>query len=368
MKRIFLLSLCAAFASNVNAGQVIDVLFVFDNDANVLIPNKQSWVNTQIAAANNNLAQSGAPILTFNATVREGSIGYDATGKSQQIVINWMYGSGLAQLQTMREGHDLVIMIVQDFIGSACGVSILRDVVAQTNNDVAQFGAMALGGCENPPGNVLAHEFGHLLSLEHQVARDSNGFILLDGDDPAKPSNSRSVDVPETSNHGYWEDFQNNNSPRSLMANPTSDQYTFGRFTDGGSPYDSTYEDAMDVLGIGFFGLGSWDAVSRYRDPLPPPSCNASYISIQPLVCNGNNRSVLVTASLPGYTVTNARYELDIGSNGIWSIIFEGILSCPFFNTNIGGLVRVILETQYGTASCQRSFSVPSCPEGGWQW
>lgn len=89
----YFLACCMMFPTLANAGQVIDVLFIFDNDARVLIQNKQAWANTQVAAVNNILSQSGAPVLTFNASVYTNSIGYDATGKNEQAVITWMYGA-----------------------------------------------------------------------------------------------------------------------------------------------------------------------------------------------------------------------------------------------------------------------------------
>ena len=89
-------------------------------------------------------------------------------------------------------------------------------------------------------------------------------------------------------------------------------------------------------------------------------------IKVTPLACNNYvNRTFLVTGSLPGFQITNARYEVKVGYYGIWQIILDGILSCPLFNSGFGFYVKMFFTTPQGTAVCQKYVHFPSCGGGG---
>lgn len=354
------LALALLTSTSSYADQTIDVLFVFDSRAAVIIPDKQSWMNIQVAAVNLALQQSGRAELRFNGSVRLTAIPYNSFGRSADQHISWMRGSGSQLLESVRGLNDVIIMVAEFIQGNDCGIaSPLRDKISAENRNVAQYAVVGLQGCDEPPGNVLAHELGHLLYLEHELQRDSNNFILLDGDWPAFPSGSTSVNKPAKKNHGWWEGPRADNGQRSIMASVTDDQFTFRRFTNGESPYDGTYENTTDVLGIGFPFIGSWDAVSRYRQPAPQ-ACNITYEFVG---CNGRVPVGILTATLPNYEVSNAKYSVKVGSGG-WVDIFEGILGCFGITAQRYMTARAILTTAFGVSQCTVSVPYPRCDGG----
>lgn len=306
-----------AFISNARAGTVIDVLFVFNSQASASISNKQVWVDEQISRVNTFLVASGRPTLRFHATVDTQALSYSTSGKSTHTVINWMQSS--SALAGRRGSNDLVVLVGTN-MSNACGAaSALRDSISSLNRDLAQYAVIdASAGCPNPPGRVLGHELGHLLYLEHQVHYDSIGQLLIDGDDyPTKPSNSYSVYSPVAKNHAYIEDDDVSNSPRSLMASPLHATATFDEFTDGGGDYDPDFEDQTAVMGVGIPLNGSWDAVSRYRDPPPSVACGAYFLGC-PVGCG--HSPYILTWSSPTATSYQVQHKLF----GSWNSYYSG--------------------------------------------
>lgn len=274
-KRLSLV-ICFALAlfSDARAGLIIDVVFVFNVQASAQVPNKQFWVNQQIGDVNAFLALSGRPNLRFNAWVDPQVFSYSTSNKHTSTVINWMQ---LSSTLAARRGSADLLVLVGTNLANACGAaSPIRTTISHLNADLAQYAVIdVLGDCTNPSGLLLGHELGHLLYLEHQVALNSNGSVNLNGDDPAQPNNNRSVNIPAKKNHGYVENYNDPNSLRSLMANPISTVNIIPEFTDGSGVFDPVYENQVDVLGYGITGAGgSWDAVSRYRNP---PSIKAYF-------------------------------------------------------------------------------------------
>ena len=93
-----------------------------------------------------------------------------------------------------------------------------------------------------------------------------------------------------------------------------------------------------------------WVTVAAYRPkPPPPPSCHL-YREFN--YCVGNTAIWSITATLPGYTVTNADYDVQLNGSSGWIDIYLGVLTCPVVNLDTGALARALLQTQYGTSEC----------------
>lgn len=357
----FILILVLLEIRSSNAGNVIDVLFVFDDLAQVTVPNKEQWVAIRIAAVNSNLALSGRPTLSFSAEVDSRPINYGAAAGGSLAARNWMINSPL--IANIRGSNDLVILVAETFNDSACGrATPLPNSISQNNRNSAQYAAIQIDGCDSPLGRVISHELGHLLYAEHQVAVDVQGNVLIDGDEYG----NHSVFSPATANHGYIENRILTTGARSLMANPSSQAETFDRFTDGTAPYDSDFEDVVDVMGFGFPFIGSWDAVSRYRDPPPPPP-QACLLQWELAFCSGQNEVGTVTARLPGYSVSSVGFDISHNGGASWIDIFDGVLTCPgvLITPQYQTVLRAILQTPQGVSQCSRPLSFTNCNGGG---
>lgn len=165
--------------------------------------------------------------------------------------------------------------------------------------------------------SVALHEIGHVVGFAHQADTD---------------------DVMQAGTSGFY--------------NPALGTGPYGHA--GRNPF---YELDNDT------SVGVFNIYGQPPSP-PPPSCD---VSVSFLGCNfGGNGNFQVTASLPGYEVTSADYDLSIGG-GPWWDIFEGPLTCPTFNLGLTALIRVILQTQYGTSQCTTTVYIPPffCDENG---
>lgn len=80
------------------------------------------------------------------------------------------------------------------------------------------------------------------------------------------------------------------------------------------------------------------------------------------LGCNGSAPMGAITATLPGYTVSNAQYLVST-NGGPWMEIFEGILSCIGLTPQLYMLARAILTTSQGVSECTISVPYPSCDD-----
>jgi len=99
---------------------------------------------------------------------------------------------------------------------------------------------------------------------------------------------------------------------------------------------------------------------------LPPPQpCELTYY---PIGCNGSIAMGTITATLPGYSVTNADYDVTI-NGGPWIDIFEGLLTCPGLDLEDGfsAAALAILQTAYGVSQCIAFIPEVDCdgPPGG---
>ena len=245
---------------------------------------------------------------------------------------------------------DVVILVVPSISGVVCG-SVLpgminADDISDANSELA-YAATALSCAW--PGFVASHEMLHLLSIEHD-------------------SGDSELNKPVRDNHAHTHgslatvgaspgDCYGGTGACSVVYNMMSDpNSTFPNTTY--SLGNSTHANAKRVVRD-----LSWDVVAAYRPKPPPLACNG--VS-EFHYCAGNSAVWTITATLPGYTVTNADYDVQINGSGGWIDIYEGALTCPSVTLDhVFAIGRAILETQYGTSECTIYVPEWNCPGPG---
>jgi hypothetical protein len=253
-------------------------------------------------------------------------------------------------LETRRNSvnADIVVAVVP-VVGTLCGAvppgMINAPNVSSSNERLAY--AVLKQSCITAPSNnmkIASHEVGHLLSLEHH---DSD------------PATSLPLGIPHNHAEEDFDDHTVMGSPEddcistSINCNGHDFLSEVGRtFPDGGSAGNASESNAKAVV-----SAVSWDVVSAYR---PIPQLQACNMRWEFTGCNGPVGVGIITATLPGYTVTNADYDASY-SGGPWIEIFEGILSCPSATQQTNMIVRAILSTLFGVSECSMAIPVTVC-------
>lgn len=208
-------------------------------------------------------------------------------------------------------------------------------------------------GCTFIPFDIqAAHEIGHLLYAEHEVVYDTDGNAVGEVKSNGDP------DLPFKKNHPAV-DYPNRTIMFSQGPRLTSVFYSkFGKEFSDGEPAYGSYEDVASV-----FGNTTYNYVAHYKEPEPLQSCN---IRIEFYGCSNNSASNAVTATLPGFSVVNADYDLSY-NNSSWFDLFEGILTCPSFSSSASLWARAILTTATGQISeCTVRVPVGDCDDDIW--
>lgn len=255
-------------------------------------------------------------------------------------------------LESIRRQHaaDIVVMLVPTLGSATCGAVPLEMInvffVGKGHRDKGY--AVVSSECVIATGLYPAsHEVGHLLSVEHKQDDPHDDRPNGIGSNHAATSGTYATAVAVT------DDCTPN--PCSQWENVLSED---GEFFSGGTQYpagNSSHSDAKN-----FVSDLSWDVVASYFPVDPPQSCQLAY---EFYFCVGGSANGSITASLDGYDVTNADYDVQLGGSGPWVDIFEGILTCPSVNLDIGALARAILQTEYGSTECTIWIPVQNCED-----
>ena len=102
-------------------------------------------------------------------------------------------------------------------------------------------------------------------------------------------------------------------------------------------------------------------AAALYGQPFPTCSAVSEFH-----YCANHTAVWTITATLPGFEVTNADYDVQINGSGGWIDIYEGPLTCPSVNLdNVFAIGRALLETEFGTSECTVYVPNWNCPGPG---
>jgi hypothetical protein len=258
---------------------------------------------------------------------------------------------------------DIVIMLtaaLDPIIGTLdpiCGAvptgMINNPLIIRANHGLGY--AVVANNCMQATGLFPAsHEVLHLLYIEHKGGDPFPEFPALAEDNHAATSQvyATAGAVPTDCN------------PDWTCSNFKNKMSAAGEFFQSNSSFpsgNSSDSNAKNVLTTKF----SWDVVAAYR-PIPPPpeDCN---LKIEVQCLGGQVSNPLVTAFLPGYTVTSADYDVSF-SGGPWNNIFSGLLTCVSFSNNgVTATVRATLQTLSGISQCTIPVPLPNC-EGFNPW
>ena len=264
---------------------------------------------------------------------------------------------------------DVIVLVTNIWASAACGFANAdpEDFNAPINSEAYAFIIVTWRpGCLENANLLIPHEMGHILGAEHQPSGTStcNSSSAADcrPNDPV-PYNHPIINV----------DVEDNVvTASSLMISIGDPGVTSPEFSRGGGnlvgPFQEFSAGNSAADNRKHFLENTWNIVEAFR-PLPlvaAPTCGPPNIIVTPLECqNYSTRTFLVTGNLPGYQITSARYEVKVGSNGIWQIILDGLLSCPLFDSGFGFYVKMFFTTPQGIAECQKYVSFPSCSGRG---
>lgn len=355
IKRFMVTMLVVWFFSPVAQASTVEVLLVFSADSGLNSSSKSALRSAYRLALKDVYDNQLGPGDSINLSYTVASMGYVSAGNTTLDGLNWMWAQNRIPSSALRNardgsqngGADLVLMVVPDSSDSMCGragKNPLNDdwvphTVSTNNKDIFAFAVIVNNQNCGPYFTVVVpHEVGHLLYAEHEIGSsttDSNGNRGL----------------PDIRNHGT----RKNSSQHSLMVAQVS-AAMFPTLT-GVSPF-------TDSSGLrdnrAFIMQRSFSVVSRYRQPAPG-NCN---IEFSLSYCQGDTAVGQLTATLGGYSVSLADYDTSL-NGGVWTDIYEGILSCPALSVPFSGAVsligRGILETDFGTSECTVTIPVQLC-------
>jgi hypothetical protein len=255
-------------------------------------------------------------------------------------------------------GADIAVLLVDNELddqveGRDCGIGKHNYLTISSFHSQNGFVVVDKTCLEDSGHYLVAHEVGHTLSLEHDLDLDPEGPI--------------NILFPKKRNHGIT-----NETKHDVMLTILSDlglEEVYSNLVTptgfGGVVGDPQTANAADVI-----NSYSWNAVAGYKEP--PPSCSSDFTSsYEFLGCSGNTANMLVTANLTGYEVSNLTVEYELQVGGVWQIIWDGLLTCPFFDTELGAWVRFLFQTPQGPLQCPMYVPVPDCDEpggGGYGW
>jgi hypothetical protein len=345
-------------AAQANAKDTINGMLVFAEDSGLSQAEKIAIELLYEGYVNVALNSSGLSQRNFVLTIPyvTGPTGYYSKTKTHEQAVEWFQdeiADELSPLWVYRESYysDIAFMVIDDWLGVPpdylipCGGTpgVGAENSIPTSISKSHDDDFSVAVIKNDSNCILAdlvpHEFGHLLYAEHETSgsTDQNG----------------SLNEPAIDNHGMV-------SPvgESIMKFIKTDESTAAYLFSGANPsITGPYSNV-----VRFINEDSWDTVSKYREP-PPPPCD---IVPEFNYCIGGTRVWSVTATLQGYSVLNADYDVQLGGAGPWIDIFEGPLSCPAVNLDVWAIVRAILLTEFGTSQCSITIPLQSCSTQAW--
>ena len=249
---------------------------------------------------------------------------------------------------------DIVLVTVAALNGASCGgvlpAVINRPSISPGNR---RFGYAVVTRSCALSAPTASHEVLHLLSIEHKRS-DPTSLISV----PVRNNHAATAHQYATAGASPY-DCTGTFTGCTIWENIMSEA---GNYFSPGSAYpagNSLHSNAKDVV-----KNLSWNAVAAYR-PVPQLAQNCN-IRFELGHCDGSTAVGTITATLPGYSVTFADYDVQI-NGGSWIDIFEGILTCPVLNVGRGGSMigRAILETPSGTSQCTVNIPTSRCGGGG---
>ena len=272
------------------------------------------------------------------------------------------------------EAYDLVVLVVERLektdqngvkkqqcgFGSLFYIGNLRLSPMDSENPDKRFGIVLSDECEDHFDTAIAHELGHVLGGDHQVG----SAVVTDSNEPPPLD-----EIPVDYNHPIFHEAGSGSTGIVMAAS-----VMFGKAINSVIAQYSTNSPGATLFGTGFDAGNSkanmisvidqtWDAVAAYR-PIPEPqACN---IRVEFYGCSNNSASNAITATLPGFSVVNADYDLSY-NNSSWFDLFEGILTCPSFSSSASMWARAILTTASGQISeCTVRVPVGDCDDDIW--
>lgn len=274
-------------------------------------------------------------------------------GSSNLTALTTCAQSNLSTLRNDKNADIVLLMVVQDITNDCGGVPqgmINALTVSQLNEGLAF--AVIERNCFNEQFNnqvVASHEVGHFLAIEHV------------DNDPAE-----SLPALADANHAYENIYNNATavaSPGDCV--PSCDWHNF--FSDKDKDFSSAPLDdagnSSDSNAVNVVSTLSWNVVASYR---PYPGVQACNPSANFQFCVGEQSSYGISASLPGYNVTNADYDISFWGGG-WEDVYEGVLICPNAAGTGEAIARAVLDTAYGQSQCEVFIVFANCG-GGNPW
>jgi hypothetical protein len=258
------------------------------------------------------------------------------------------------------DGYDVIVLVVDD--GSDCGVATRPTDFSNWTENAEDSAFIVFDQRElcmvDFSTFVIGHEFGHILGGEHQTVGFGGVENDMNGNDPVEH------------NHPVYEFSAYTILGSSGTLNSTDSNRQFLQYSRYLTPEtlgstgvpEGRYEMDMFLLIV----EETWDMVASYRPkpPPPPPDCGP-YFTVSFNQCDGVFANMQLSATLPGFEVTNAKYQVKFGSGGSWGTIFEGILTCPSQSSIGTFFANALLQTAQGDSYCQIPVHVPACEPGG---
>lgn len=260
-----------------------------------------------------------------------------------------LLGCAEDKLEATRNQHnaDIVLMLVSTLGSTTCGGTppgLVNTFFVLSSQ--RQFGyAVVSNQCMLTNGLYPAsHEVLHLLYAEHKL-NDKHTNRPLGARDNHAATQRNFATAGAT-----FSDCKPNYSTCSKFQNFMSED---GKKFSNGLPAGNSLHSNVKS----FVPNTSWGVVAAYHPVPAPPSCS---ISLSFDGCNSYYPYV-VTASLPGYTVTHMDMDYRNGTSGPWYGLFEGIFTCPGFNMSYSRTIRAILTTAFGISQCQTVVYPQNC-------